>query len=68
MAGSEAVIRPARLRVGMSRLNPFGSMKVVLAVGNLRASGARLWVSLFNALSTRLACRLGLRVSVIFLE
>jgi putative ABC transport system permease protein len=32
----------------MPRLNPFGSMKVVLAVRNLRRSGGRLWVSLFG--------------------
>jgi putative ABC transport system permease protein len=32
----------------MLRSNPFRSMKVVLAVRNLRRSGGRLWVSLFG--------------------
>jgi putative ABC transport system permease protein len=32
----------------MSRLNPARSMKVVLAVRNLKRSGGRLWVSLFG--------------------
>jgi putative ABC transport system permease protein len=32
----------------VSRLNPFGSMKVVLALRNLKRSGGRLWVSLFG--------------------
>jgi putative ABC transport system permease protein len=32
----------------MSRVNPFRSMKVALAVRNLRRSGGRLWISLFG--------------------
>jgi putative ABC transport system permease protein len=32
----------------LSRLNPFESMKIALAVRNLRRSGGRLWVSLFG--------------------
>ena len=32
----------------MSRFNPFKSMKVALAVRNLRRSGGRLWISLFG--------------------
>jgi hypothetical protein len=32
----------------MPRFNPFRSMKVALAVRNLRRSGGRLWVSLFG--------------------
>ena len=32
----------------MRPLNPFESMKVVLAVRNLKRSGGRLWVSLFG--------------------
>jgi putative ABC transport system permease protein len=32
----------------MSRLSPFASMKVILAVRNLQRSGGRLWVSLFG--------------------
>jgi putative ABC transport system permease protein len=38
----------ARFRRGVSRLNPFRSMKVVLAVRNLKRSGGRFWVSLFG--------------------